>query len=367
MLDNLFVLLRCFLHALHRGRATRAPKEPKNICIIQTAQLGDMVCTTPMFRAVKEKYPHAKLTVVGAAINKEVLAGNPDVNEYLVWESDVAKMTGLLRDRKFDFACTTSPNFPGVAALYLAGVPCIAAAQFVGGLSPLETTSLRLARWLVLAMPHRYLAYAPREYLRLLEPIGIHADDTSKYVYFTKEAEHSAMQKLRESVIEERPFAIVMPGAGNKVKRWPPERFAAVADYIAQKYMPVAVVGSTGDRDEVSQMLAAAASADVASFSEQLSIEELKALVSKSSLFVSGDTGPLYFAEAFGVPTIDIVGPAGETVQPPISPRNIVLVPQREHPAIYTMNTRVYDADEAKRQAEATTIEEVRAAIDTLL
>ena len=67
------------------------------------------------------------------------------------------------------------------------------------------------------------------------------------------------------------------------------------------------------------------------------------------------------------MPTIDILGPASGTVQPPIGPKNIVITPPREAPAMTMFNTRVFDVAEAKRQADATPVSEVIPAVDTLL
>ena len=106
---------------------------------------------------------------------------------------------------------------------------------------------------------------------------------------------------------------------------------------------------------------------DVVNLCEQFQLDELKAFVSKSSLFISGDTGPLYIAEAFGIPTIDIVGPASHTAQPPISNKHLVLVPDRDAPTMTMFDTRVIDKVETKRQAEATTVDEVIAAVNILL
>ena len=101
--------------------------------------------------------------------------------------------------------------------------------------------------------------------------------------------------------------------------------------------------------------------------SEQMSLDELKALIARATLFVSVDTGPLYIAEAFDVPTVDIVGPVDERVQPPTGPRHTVVVPLRERAQLYIMNARVYDEVEARRQTESISVEQVCAAIDTLI
>jgi ADP-heptose:LPS heptosyltransferase len=324
-----------------------------------------MVCTIPMFRAVKKAYPDCKVYVVGTAINEQVVAGNPDIDGYVVWSNDVKTMAKKIRGLNCDFGCTTSPNFLGLAALYLSGIPLIAVPKVMGGFSPTETRACKMLRALVLLKPHEFESYAPREYLRLLELIDIHTADTKKYAYFSSNAEQSVASKLREAGIK-RAFAIIAPGAGNKIKRWPAERWAQVADYIAQKYAPVIIVGGIADREDVATVMEHAQDSRINDFSEKVSIDELKALISRAALFVSVDTGPLYIAEAFDVPTIDLVGPVSEKDQPPNRPpKHVVIVPPRDKPALYAFNGRTYDAEEVRQQAYATQTEEVLRAIDT--
>ena len=74
-----------------------------------------MVCTTPMFRAVKEKYPKAKVLVIGNRVNKEILGGNTDVDGYLVYENSFWKLLKKIKNEKADFACDTNPNLVGLA------------------------------------------------------------------------------------------------------------------------------------------------------------------------------------------------------------------------------------------------------------
>lgn len=365
--QNLLLLLAALLYAPIRGSARKKVLTPKRIIIIQMAHLGDMVCTTPMFRAMKELYPQSKVYVAGSSLNSTILQGNPDVDGYIVWSNKIREMILAIRALQCDFGVVTGPNFTGLATLFLSGVPTIVAPKVVGEKIPLETKPYRLLRRWVHLESHVLGQYAPREYLKLLSPIGVTTTNTKKYVFFSDEALKSVLSKIVSSKIGARKFTIIAPGAGHPAKRWPAERFAKVADYIATNYMPVVVIGSPKDAEDVTTMMEKVTNNDVVDFSGESSIDELKAIVSRASLFVSVDTGPLYIAESFGVPTIDIVGPASETVQPPIGPKNIVLVPKRKYPTMTMFHTRVIDPVETKRQAEATTVEEVIKAVDTLM
>ena len=72
------------------------------------------------------------------------------------------------------------------------------------------------------------------------------------------------------------------------------------------------------------------------------------------------DTGPIYIAEAYGAPTIDIVGPMDDNEQPPRGEKNkIVKLEERKQPAIHIMNSSDYDYKEARRQIDGITVDMV--------
>ena len=328
------------------------------------AKLGDMVCTTPMFRAVKDKYPQAKIFVIGNSINKELLAGNPDVDKYLVWENNFWQLIKELKKEKIDFACSTHPNFRGLALLYLAMVESIAVPIIKNGFSPVETRLYKLLRNFVVTAPHNMGNYVPKEYLRLLEPIGIFSENTKKNLYFTKQAKDTIAKFFREkSVDTEKDFIIgISPSVGNKIKEWDLNNFAKLADYISFRYhAKIVIIGGRNDTDRATEM-AESLNPDTKFVNSAglFSIDELKALISKLSLFISVDTGPVYVAEAFNVPTIDIIGPMDENEQPPRGElHKIVKLEARVKPAIHIMNSSEYDYEEARRQIKGVSVDMV--------
>jgi len=363
-INNLGILAFCVAKFIIGGKASKLVSELKKILIIQNAKLGDMVCTTPMFRAVKEKYPRSKLFVMGNALNRELLKGNPDINGYIVCENNFGfeDFRRSIRGEKFDFACVTAPGFAALAALYLAEVPLISAPVIRNGFSPYETKPYKILRNFVVTKPHRMGSYAPREYLRLLEPIGIFTEDTKKYLYYSQEAEKTILDFFAKNhIAPEKDFIVgITPSAGNKIKEWGRNKFAKLADYIFDKYRAeIIIIGGPNDI-EVDEMISFI-SKDTKFINTRglFSVEELKALISKLNLFISVDTGPIYIAEAFDVPTIDIIGPIDGNEQPPIGKLHKIVVAERQKPELYVMNARIYNEKEARRQIEAISVEMV--------
>jgi ADP-heptose:LPS heptosyltransferase len=116
---------------------------------------------------------------------------------------------------------------------------------------------------------------------------------------------------------------VVHPGAAFGAKRWPVERFAAVAAALAGDGHRVVV---TGGRDEAALSAQVAAASGGLDLAGRTSIGELLVLVAGARLVIAGDTGTAHVATAFGVPSVTLFGPVGpEQWGPPPDPRHVVL------------------------------------------
>lgn len=359
---NLVILFSCVAKFIYSGKAIKKTANLSNILVVATSKLGDMVCRTPMFRAAKKEYPNSRLYVMGNEINKDLLAGNPNIDDYIVYQKKFFDLLRTFKKGNFDFACITEPNFTVLAALYLANIPLIAVPVIENGFSPYETRSYKIVRNFVVTKPYRMGSYAPREYLKLLEPIGIFVQNTEKYLYFSEAAEKRVINFLvSQNVNLNVDFLIgITPSAGNKIKEWSRDKFAKLANYIFDKYRSkIIIIGGPNDT-EVDEMISfIGRDTKFINARGLFNIEELKALISKLNLFISVDTGPIYIAEAFSVPTIDIIGPIDEREQSPVGKFHKIAVAQRQKPELYVMNARVYNEKEAKRQIEAIGVEMV--------
>ncbi len=322
----------------------------KNILVIQTGKLGDTVCTTPVFRAIKEKYPNALLTVCGDGVSKEVLRGNNRIDEYVL----VNELTReKIKELKLDVAIILGPNPDMLFKLLISRIPKIIAPKITGGFSPYATKKYRILLNFVTQVEHRMHHYAPQEYLNMLRPLGIISSNTQKELSVESDAEKKIENLLSANKGKKVGIA---PGAGNKIKEWSPENFNLIAKFIIEKGYKVILIGGPQDKDLGEVVKVGISNDDVLDSIGSITIEELKALVKNLDLFISVDTGPIYIAEAFKVPTVDIIGPMDECEQPPNGELNrLVYLRDRKSPAIHIMNARLYDKNEARRQIEMIT------------
>ena len=112
----------------------------------------------------------------------------------------------------------------------------------------------------------------------------------------------------RRSAGGDSPFVVLNPGAAWPNKRWPPDRFGAVARWLRRVHGLSSVV-TWGPGDETMAAAVVAGSAGAACLAPPTSIADLIAIVREAALMVSGDTGPMHLAAAVGTPIVGIYGP----------------------------------------------------------
>jgi len=370
-LNNIRLLLRVLVRGIIRGPADKSPETVSRIIVVPTGKLGDVVCTTPVLAAVRAHFPKAHLIVGGnSKLHKLILANSKLVDEYLELENNEDAINQIKKCH-IDVALLTGPSFELAAPIYLAGVPLITAPEVLGGCSTQATRPYKVLLRFLKKFPYRIGEYVPRERLRCLEPIGIIDDDTKKHLGFSDIADEKVNQFLVDNRIDRmKDFVIgLTPTAGHKIKEWPEDRFAQVADYLTAKYSAkVIIIGGPKDKEKVEKTRSYLNPETKVTEIIDFNIDELKALISMLHLFISVDTGPIYIAEAFDIPTIDITGPIDEKEQPPrgLMHRNVV-PPQRLHPELFVLNAKSYNKEEALRQVMSITSPMVKDAADLLI
>src|SRR5438094_4447799 len=118
-----------------------------------------------------------------------------------------------------------------------------------------------------------------------------------------------AAQWLAERGLADVPVAALAPGAAHATKRWPIAHWGALAERLRTAgYQPV-VVGGPEDRGLAQQLVAGGVAASAAG---EFSLQETGALLARSRVVVSGDTGVMHMATAVGTPVVALFGPTVE-------------------------------------------------------
>ena len=312
-IENLFLVVLSLLFMLLRGRAKRTDHEVKKIVILRwTPHMGDVVYTTPMFSAIKKKYPDCKIYVIGWGRVEEVIRHNPEVDGFIEYkESWFWGVVKKLRQEKFDFGCVAKPGASkGFALLYLGGVRAISLFDVLNE-PKVKSFTYPLILKLGIPVPFYNHQYIPPQFLKLLGPIGIKNPDIQFKLYFSKEAEDDVENIFKENNINSKNDFIVAlaPGGSTEERWWPADRFAELVKYLVKNYSAkIIFIGAGIDGKAINEVIKNLGDISYVNFLNQ-NLDEFKATVSKCSLVIGNDSGPMVTADAFHVPQMIFVGP----------------------------------------------------------
>ncbi len=292
-------------------------KSPTRILVTRADRIGDLVLSTPVFQAIREKFPESWLAGLTFCENREILEGNPYLNEVILYDKKESekgfwgnlKFARKLAGKKFDLVIHLHATNRMHWVTWLAGIP-------------VRVGYGRKCAW-ALTETHPDLKGEGKKHeaeynFDLLKSLGIETPENIELCFPLKDRAHQSLNELLKhlKIPQDRPWVILNPSASCPSKIWPAERFGYLADAIAKKYEVVFLaIGSREDRKFVRKAKCAAVN-PIFDLSGRLSLGMLGALLSRASLLISNDSGPVHIANAVGTPVISIFG----RNQPGLSP-----------------------------------------------
>jgi lipopolysaccharide heptosyltransferase II len=299
--------------------------------------IGDVVFTTPLIRALRRAYPDATIAYLVEREGAPVVERNPHLERVIIAPrtrgarriADDLALARRLRRERFDLV------------LDLHGGPRSAWLTWASGARERIGYDIQGRRWMYTRAVHRARDLRPRHSVMnqwdLLEAIpgwtGGGADDTRDRVEMALDPAADARMAdrlARAGVAPDDELAVLHVSAGNPFRRWPEDFFAETAAALAAGNPRRRLVFSSGpsDREAASRIAAdargrlGAASGRIVDLGE-FDLQELRALIGRSRLFVGGDTGPLHIAASTATPVVGIYGPTLAARSAPWRPRAV--------------------------------------------
>lgn len=291
--------------------------QARNLLCVRLDSLGDVLMTSPALRALKVPTPGRRLTLLtspGGAAAARLL---PEVDAIIVYRAPWLKasparsdgsadlaMAAMLRARAFDgaviFTVYSQNPLPSALLCHLADIPRRLA-------HCRENPYQLLTDWVPETEPHGQLRHEVRRQLDLVAAIGASADDERLRLRVPRAARTQAANALAQAgVALQRPWLVIHPGASAAARRYPPERFAAVARRLIQEdCWQVVFTGSAAERALI-EGIQSAIGAPSFSVAGRLTLGALAALIAHAPLLISNNTGPAHIACAAGTPVVDL-------------------------------------------------------------
>jgi heptosyltransferase-2 len=276
----------------------------EKILIIQTAFPGDLILTTPLIRATKERYPQAKIFALVIPQTAKLLKNNPFLDGVITY--DKRKKGGLafatvlrrLQPVRFDLALIPHRSLRSALLAHLAG--CKRRVGFTNSAGRMFLTN---------KVVYQINRHEIERNLSLLTFNGKQPDIILPELY-PGEKEFAAVENFmqKSGIRPADEMVCLAPGSVWATKRWLPERFAQLAELLV-KSEKVRVILIGGNEDfQLAEKIISLTSAKPVSACGKLSLLESAALISKARLVASNDSAPTHMAVAMRIPVITIFG-----------------------------------------------------------
>jgi len=299
-------------------------KDGLRILCVRLDNLGDVLMTTPAFRALKTTWPACHLTLLTSSAGAAVAAYIPEIDQIIRF--DVPWVQGSGGDRKtllsmanrlseygFDaaivFTVQSQNPLPAALLCYLAGIP-----RVLGYCR--ENPYQLMTDW----VPDPEVLVATRHevdrQLALVKTIGCQVEDGPLSIRVAMPDRDYARELLvRAGLAIYRPWVVLHPGVSEAKRSYPTDYFAQAARQLIEEHdYQIVITGSAAERplaDAIYQQLDSYPRSDrsggqlpVLNLAGQLTIGQLIGLIAEAPGLIANNTGPVHIAAAVGTPVV---------------------------------------------------------------
>jgi len=329
----------------------------KNILLIRRNNIGDMICTIPVFKTIRKEFPDAHITVLADSTNAGIIEGASFIDDLLVYK----KGCGIYRNkylnywrlfqknkRKFDIVIALKIGFSSTLAL----ITLLSRARIRVGCIPEKWHLLKGCYNVPISGWKKWKSiHAINGFLELIKTIGIKNPIQDIGIEITSDSRNKAKDFLKETLMSQRntkdnenyPFPIpLLQGEGVKERvvvfnisnnkpenRWPLCKFKELGDIICQKYNAIIIVTSTPSDMDEAMSLSGQIKGRIFYFHTPR-VMDFAALVAESNLLICGEGGAMHIGASVSTPTISFWGSLRPRKWTPYGERQFV-VKKGEH------------------------------------
>ena len=302
------------------------PEQIRKILVREVNWVGDAVLTLPALAALDRRFPRAEIAVLAKPWAAGLFAGQSAVDRIVEYQAEGShrglrgrwELARELAQERFDLAVLFPNSLDAVIVPWLARVPRRVGYRTDGRGLLLTQVVARSGR-----SAERHQVF---RYLDLVRSLGADGEAIPRLAVGV-EAGREADRLLQDLGVETGEACVaVNPGSVyGSAKRWPAERFAAVADALAESYRArVLLIGSAKERD-VLEAVAGRMRRPPIRLGGRTDLATLAAVLKRARLLLSNDTGAMHVAAAVGTPVLAVFGPTDADATGPLGPDSRVI------------------------------------------
>lgn len=269
------------------------------ILVIIVSRIGDTLLTTPSIRAIKQKYPDSKLTVLAHPKRYQVLKNLPFIDKLGKITKRSALFKGYLSGNKYDLAFVYGFDMPLISYAIRISNKTISFTQ--------KDNSINKNLYKEVSIPDFNDKHVIYQLATLVQSVGISVDN-GRLSYEVSNKEEMLANKIIDKIANKDEIKIGLQVAGFPTKQnrnWTIENFISLCQQLVKKVENVKFIlfGSNYDKTTIDKLTRVVGDKSC-SVAGQYSLRESAAIMSKVDLYIGVDTGPTHIVGAFDIPII---------------------------------------------------------------
>lgn len=288
-------------------------KEDFKILLIQYRPAGDVLLLTSVVKAIKERYPRSSITFMVNEKESGLIRDFPLIDDFILLKTMKKEgVSGFLKYLTYNlgiFLIALKSSYDVV--IDFIGNPTSAIFTFLTRAPMRIGRNLRLRRVaynIVVPAYHEGMNTVEKR-LSHLRPLDIDALYVSPEVFFSEGESAFADEYIESLGIEpDRKILFLAPNSPRSSRKWKREYFVLIGKWLIEKYNAKILLAWGPGEEEYTETITREIGKD-AEMIPLTSLKEMAAIISRSGLMITNDSGPKHIANAVGVPTITIYGP----------------------------------------------------------
>jgi heptosyltransferase-3 len=291
-------------------------KNIKNILVVKLRHIGDVLLTSPAFRALRENFPNAHISALVNSGTEEALAGNPLIDEVIVFDRNIKGINIIgrverelafllmLRKKHFDMAIDLTSGDRAAVISFASG------ARYRIAYDPLGQ-GFKGKRYVYTHLGARNeKQHMVLQNLDLIRQFGISTDSLAVDFHIPDEAKLFAKSIFEANGIKEDDRVVhIHPTSRWMFKCWKDEHMAEVINWLVGRNIKVIVTSSPDKREmerakRILSLVGDSPDSRLISLCGKTSIKQLAAISQASDLFLGVDSAPMHIAAAVGTPVV---------------------------------------------------------------
>lgn len=283
------------------------------ILVVNLAFIGDVILSTPVIRALKEKYPQSSISMLTIPLTAPIAQLNPYIDKVLIYDKKGDhkgllggwKVVTAIKKEKFDMAICMNFAVRGAMLTWLAGIKYRIGYDAQHG---------KIFLNYIVEASRKVIQHETLNHMMVLQPLGIKAIDYKIEIAVPNNIIEDTACKINFN--KNKKNLVICPFGSYKKKNLDISEYCKIIKGLNDKF-DIYIIGGKKEEEGLNFLAEKAGLNKDKILAGKLNLQELAALIKLSTVLLSVDTGPLHIAQGVNTPVVALFGPTDPVIWGP--------------------------------------------------